>query len=129
MKKSAFEKGETYQACFICGSGVNLIILNAFPNDLRMVFSKKSPSIKTKKFYAQWESNWVREQEVWHLQWTKESIRDYYLKHLILHEIGHLIDSQFSRFHSNTNDKQKEDFANNYAILWNNKLKEKINLE
>ena len=68
IKKSSFEKGETYQACFICGSGVNLIILNSFPRDLRMNFGKKKPSKKIIKFYAEWEDNWIKENEKWQLQ-------------------------------------------------------------
>ena len=129
IKKSSFEKGETYQACFICGSGVNLIILNSFPRDLRMNFGKKKPSKKIIKFYAEWEDNWIKENEKWQLQWSKSSIKQYYLEHLILHEIGHLIDSKNKRFYSKTNEKQKEDFANNYAFIWNNRLKEKFKLE
>jgi len=127
VKKSDYEKGETYQACFIRGSGVNLIVMNAFPKSLRMYFTEKKPSKKIVKFYNQWESNWDKLKNVWYLQWTTESIKKYYLEHLLLHEIGHLIDSDNKRFYSNTNNKKREDFANNYAAYWNNETKSSIN--
>ena len=94
-----------------------------------MNFGRKKPSKKVIKFYGAWENNWIKKAEKWQLQWSKSSIKKYYLEHLILHEIGHLIDSKNKRFYSKSNDKQKEDFANNYAIIWNNKLKEEIKLE
>ncbi|MEM1118877.1 MAG: hypothetical protein AAGJ18_00425 [Bacteroidota bacterium] len=129
IKKTDFKKGETYQACFICGDGVNLIVFNSFPRDLRMYFGKKKPTKKDVKFYGEWEDNWIKEKGNWYLNWTKKNIKKYYLEHLLLHEIGHLIDSINKRFYSKTRDKQKEDFANNYATIWNNRIKETINLK
>lgn len=129
IKQASYEKGETYQACFIRGDKVSLIILNAFPKDLKMAFGRKQPSKKIVKFYGEWETNWKKKAEQWYLQWSKESIKKYYLEHLLLHEIGHLVDSENKRFYSKAKAKQKEDFANNYAIFWNNQLREKINLE
>lgn len=120
VKKTDFVDGKSYQAMFVSGSGVRLIILNAFPKDLRMIFSKKEPTQKVKKFYAQWDTQWCTKGGVWHLQWTNDSIKRYYLEHLLLHEIGHLEDD---RWCSPANSKQMEDFANGYAIIWSNKIK------
>ena len=39
-----YEKEGSYQGCFICGSGVNLIVLYPFPTDLKMDFGNKKPS-------------------------------------------------------------------------------------
>ncbi|MCP4439306.1 MAG: hypothetical protein GY810_10235 [Aureispira sp.] len=125
IKKTDFEKGETYQSCFITWSGVNLIILNAFPKDLQMHFGTK-PSQKVKKFYATWTDQWIEIDNKWYLKWTRESIKQYYLEHLILHEIGHLVDSQYSRFYSSAGFKKQEDFANSYAVVWNQKIKTEL---
>lgn len=123
VKKRDFGKKDGYQASFICGSGVNLIILNSFPNDLRMKFGKKTPGKKVRKFFALWENEWVLEEGYWFLEWTEKGISNYYLDHLLLHEIGHLLDSQFQRFYSKSSGAKKENFANGYAASWSKRLK------
>lgn len=46
----------------------------------------------------------------WNLHWTAESIRDFYLNNVLIHEIGHLNDSR------NTSYRDRERFANWFAI-------------
>lgn len=126
VRKADFMARKCWQAAFISGSGVRLIVLNAFPTDLCMSFGKKEPESKTKKFYSQWDNRWIRKNNIWHLQWTKESIKDYYLNHLLLHEIGHLTDW---RYFSPANTKQTEDFADSFATIWSNRIKTEIDFE
>ncbi len=52
---------------------------------------------------------WAQEGNVWTLMWTEESIRDFYLNNVLIHEIGHVID------HRNTNFDDRERFANWFA--------------
>ena len=54
---------------------------------------------------------WLQESgSTWKLVWTKESIRDYYLNNILLHELGHLLDDR------NTNCADRERFAEWFAI-------------
>lgn len=48
----------------------------------------------------------------WKLHWTEESIRDFYLNNILIHELGHLLD------HRNTTYRDRERFANAFAIEW-----------
>ncbi|MFN0056520.1 MAG: hypothetical protein ACKV0T_30605 [Planctomycetales bacterium] len=53
---------------------------------------------------------WFQEGRVWRLAWTAESIRDFYLNNVLIHEIGHVHDTR------NTNSRDRERFANWFAI-------------
>ena len=92
------------------------IILNAFPRDLRMVWSKK-PTLADFGHMDPWCTRWREEKREWILQWTGKEIRRYYLYHLLLHEVGHFN----GWFHSL---KKREDFAENFALEWAGKLEE-----
>lgn len=47
---------------------------------------------------------------VWGLQWTEESVRDFYLNNILIHELGHLVDSR------NTGYVARERFAEWFAV-------------
>ena len=53
---------------------------------------------------------WTQDGERWSLTWTDETIRDFYLNNVLIHEIGHLNDNR------NTNSRDRERFANWFAI-------------
>ncbi len=125
MKKKDYEKEGRIQGCFICGSGVNLIVIYPFPTDLKMYFGKKKPSNKILKWYSKYEPELVQSNGEWFLKWTEDKIKRYYLEGLLLHEIGHQIDSVYQRYWSANYKKQKaENFADNYAYYWGNELRE-----
>ena len=118
---------ENYQGCFITGSGVNLIVLYAFPVDLKMRFGIKKPSQKILRWYSAFHPNLVLENEEWALQWSKESIKQYYLEGLLLHEIGHQIDSRHKRFMSKKYQNRKaEKYADNFAYYWADQIRNEI---
>ncbi len=118
-----YEKEQFPQGAFICGSQVNLIVLFPFPTDMKMNFGLKKPSEKTLKLYAPYTTQLVKENENWILQWEEEQLKKYYLESLLMHEIGHLTDSNYERFWSSNYKKQKaENFANNFAIYWRKQL-------
>ncbi len=52
---------------------------------------------------------WTNAGNEWHLTWTAETLRDFYLNNVLIHEIGHVIDVR------NTNARQREQFANWFA--------------
>lgn len=128
IRKEDYEKCEEAQAMFICGSGVNLIVLNAFPTNLKMSFGNNKPTKRILKSYSNWtkELCFDEKKEIWFLQWNTEAIRDYYLNSLLLHEIGHFVESVYEKFWSPAKTQRREDFADNYARIWSSKKTETI---
>lgn len=53
---------------------------------------------------------WINDGKLWRLVWTRETIKDFYLNNVLIHEVGHLNDSR------NTNTRDRERFANWFAI-------------
>ena len=62
-----------------------------------------------------------RDSGKWHLQFDEEQVRRFYLDDLILHEVGHHVDS---RRYSAANYKEAEEFADQYALEWSRRLSE-----
>jgi len=124
IDKKEYESGEAFQGVFIRGSGVFLIVLNPFPRSLRMVLGTKKPSKRALKEYSPWTSDLVFNEaaNTWHLQWTEETIYDYYLNSLFLHEIGHFV----GKYSGKTNPKKQEDFADAYALKWHSRIRETL---
>lgn len=53
---------------------------------------------------------WSHQGKQWRLTWTEETIKDFYLNNVLIHEIGHLHDTR------NSNSRDRERFANWFAI-------------
>jgi len=53
---------------------------------------------------------WTEDGKRWRLTWTEESVKDFYLNNVLIHEVGHINDSR------NTNTRDRERFANWFAI-------------
>ena len=53
---------------------------------------------------------WSNDGKLWRLTWTEQTIKDFYLNNVLIHEIGHLNDAR------NTNGHNRERFANWFAI-------------
>ena len=53
---------------------------------------------------------WVQDGNVWRLIWMKNTIRDYYLNNVLIHEIGHINDDR------NTSFQKREQYADWFAI-------------
>jgi hypothetical protein len=53
---------------------------------------------------------WMTDGSLWRLTWTIDSIRDYYLNNVLIHEIGHIHDDR------NTSFRKREQFADWFAI-------------
>ena len=126
VKKSEYLKGESLQGQFICGSKVYLIKLYAVPTDNKMIFGQTKPTSKQLSFYKQYCNDLQHDKNGWYLQFTNESYKRYYLEKLLLHEIGHCVDYIYERHWSKANNKQVEDFADNYAVIWSNNVKQTI---
>lgn len=53
---------------------------------------------------------WTQAGSLWRLTWTENSLRDFYLNNVLIHEIGHVNDTR------NTNFEARERFANWFAV-------------
>ncbi len=127
MTSKEYEKEGSCQGCFICGSGVSLIVLYPFPTHLKMKFGIKKPSNRTLKWYSAFEPELIHYNGEWMLKWTEEKIKNYYLEGLLLHEVGHQIDSVYQRYWSPNYKRQRaENFADNYAFYWGNEIRTEI---
>lgn len=93
------------------------IILNPFPKSLQIFWEKTPPTPRARQHYAPWEAQWEEAAEGWFQTWEPKALTRYYLYHLLLHELGHLND-QTSR-----SPRQRESFAEDFALTWARKLK------
>ena len=120
VDKEDYQNHDSLQGMFICGSGVNLIVLSAFPKDLKMIFGTKKPLKKELNLYSNWceDLQFDEKKKFWFLQWREETIRDYYLNFLLLHEIGHFVESVYQSFWSKSGERKRENFADNFARIW-----------
>jgi hypothetical protein len=62
---------------------------------------KPDQLIEARMFGGQWS----QEGREWKLTWTPETIRDFYLNNVLIHEVGHVIDTR------NTNTHKREQYA------------------
>jgi len=53
---------------------------------------------------------WVQDGNLWRLIWTKNTIRDFYLNNVLIHELGHINDDR------NTGFRKREQFADWFAV-------------
>jgi hypothetical protein len=62
--------------------------------------------IETEMYGGRWDQCG----DLWRLTWTQETIRDYYLNNVLIHEIGHVNDRR------NTNFRRREQYADWFAV-------------
>jgi hypothetical protein len=93
------------------------VIMNAFPRSNQMIW-KSPPTQAERRHYSRSCSRWLEKDGSVTLEWSPEEIRNYYLFHLFLHEVGHI---HQPRFHDAS---RREGFAENFALEWAAKLNE-----
>lgn len=94
---------------FICGSGVRLVTMYAWPKNRMLALgqTKKNP-------YAHWSTDLIRKKQRWFVQFSETALREFFT-FVLYHEIGHHIDWYYRNW-SKANRKAVEDFADNYAF-------------
>ncbi|QDS99699.1 hypothetical protein [Adhaeretor mobilis] len=72
-------------------------------------YSPPAPQVinEAKMFGGLWDRP---EAGVWRLTWTEDTIRDFYLNNILIHELGHLVDDRNSSY------LKREQFAEWFAI-------------
>jgi len=59
---------------------------------------------------AMYGARWLDQHGQWQLVWTDDSIRDFYLNNVLIHELGHILDSR------NTSHRDRERYAEWFAL-------------
>ena len=112
LKNTPFDKA--HQTNYIWGSRVELITLYAFPCNLQMRFERK-PEQKDIRYHEKYTKDWREDKNGWYLQFTSESIRQFYIEKLLLYSIGQMVNAIWQRYAKNTSRKKVDDFATQYA--------------
>jgi len=115
FKKSEYENAELPLAEFICGSGVRLIVLYPWPNDLRIPLGAKKPTERFLKSYQDYAPTAEQCNGQWFLKWEPAAVKDFCVEQLLYHEVGHHVDF-YNRHWSKANQNAVEEFANQYAF-------------
>lgn len=55
---------------------------------------------------------WIQQGRNWQLTWTRESLEDFYLNNVLIHELGHMLDTR------NTSYVDRERYAEWFAIQY-----------
>ncbi|MCO6045328.1 hypothetical protein NG895_15560 [Aeoliella sp. ICT_H6.2] len=90
--------------------------LYLYPLEETLVESFGSPPPPT--FYNEakmYGGEWRQEAADWTLHWTENSIRDFYLNNILIHELGHLLDERNSTYLDR--ERYAEWFATHYGYL------------
>jgi hypothetical protein len=67
---------------------------------------------------------WEQESDqTWKLVWTEEAIRDFYLNNILIHELGHLVDSRNTRY------QDRERYAEWFAVNYGYKRSQRLSTE
>lgn len=88
----------------------NTLYLYPIETDLVEVFCqppKPAQLIEARMYGGVWLPS---ERNRWRLQWTEETIKDFYLNNVLIHELGHLLDDR------NTSYLDRERYAEWFAI-------------
>lgn len=115
FKKSEYDTGEFPLAEFSCGSGVRLITLYPWPRTLIWEHGAKKPSARLQAILAQYHAELACGNCGWFSRWDEAFLRNFYVEHLLFHEIGHHVDS-YGRRWSKANRSPREEAADQYAF-------------
>ncbi len=100
---------------FICGRGVRLITMYAWPKDLRLCLGRDKPTGKVANEYGRFDAAPFRERGWWYVQFEMPGLRRFWTE-ILFHEVGHHVD-WYQRHWSKANRKQAEEYADQYAMV------------
>ncbi len=115
VKKDDFVEGERPLATFICGSGVRMITLYAWPKDMKLRFGQKKPSNRWQNEIKRYGGSIQKIGREWVGEFTLPALRRFCIQSILFHEVGHHVD-QYCRHWSQANYKEVEEFADQYAL-------------
>ncbi len=88
------------------GTAVYLYPIEESLEELYVQMPRPAQRIETEMFGGRW----VQDGPLWRLIWTADTIRDYYLNNVLIHEIGHINDQR------NTSFRKREQYADWFAV-------------
>lgn len=113
-KKSDFEAGHRPWAEIAIGSGVSVITLYPWPNDMCLELGPKKPRPSLLQRYAPFTADLVHRSGTWSLRFDEEGIRRFYIQRILFHQLGLYVDFR-KRHWSQANRRATEDFADQFA--------------
>ncbi|WPH23473.1 hypothetical protein [Variovorax paradoxus] len=102
---------------FICGSGVRVVVLYAWPADGVLTLGRRQPPRGEIAHFIRFGGVLRQTRGSWTISFEMAGLRRFYLEHLLCHEVGHHVD-WFTRFWSKANAKKVEAAADQYAYAW-----------
>jgi hypothetical protein len=82
-----------------------------YPIEESLIETFQRPPKPAQKIEASmYGAEWAQERDEWKLVWTEASIRDFYLNNVLIHELGHILDSR------NTSHRDRERYAEWFAL-------------
>jgi len=92
------------------------------PDTLRWCYGKKKPNPACAQERIEFGAYWKKIDNEWFLCWQEDSLRDYILNHVLLHEIGHSLDD--IHYGTGRGEKLAEAFA--HKVGKNRDIKRRI---
>ena len=115
FKKTEYEADELPLAEFSCGRGVRLITLYPWPRSLAWHHGDKKPPAAMYRVIDRYGAELAFRRGEWVSRWEDLGLRNFYIEHLLFHEIGHHVD-WYSRDWSKANHRILEETADQYAF-------------
>ena len=92
FKKTEYEADELPLAEFSCGRGVRLITLYPWPRSLAWHHGDKKPPAAMYRVIDRYGAELAFRRGEWVSRWEDLGLRNFYIEHLLFHEIGHHVD-------------------------------------
>jgi hypothetical protein len=102
---------------FICGSGVRVVVLYAWPADGVLPLGRRKPPQGEIAHFIRFGGVLRQVRGSWAISFETAGLRRFYLEHLLCHEVGHHVD-WYTRLWSKANSKEVEAAADQYAYAW-----------
>ena len=96
--------------------------LYLYPIEEKLVEHYHSPPTPNQMNEARmYGGTWLHESpDIWKLVWTEESVKDFYLNNILIHELGHLVDTRNTRY------LDRERYAEWFALHYGYKTSERL---
>jgi hypothetical protein len=98
----------------------NVIFLHPFPKKFLDRIRRGLPKPSALQEFERAGAKITRDGKYWRMQFDEIALKQFYLKEVLLHELGHHVDSKNSRFKT---DKKAEGFADWFASEYGYKLR------
>ncbi len=109
----SYQKDANADASYIDGT----ITIYAIPHDFKQIFSIRPPDAVIKE-HSRFGAIWRKIGMSWYCYWQHGLYKDYILKHVLLHELGHHMDE----YHMRRGQEGREKFAEKYALQMGSRI-------